>query len=207
MGGRGDAPPGPGPAPPAQTCPDLPLIFPSGISSTAARARSAPCRSTSKWGQPAGPTRFSLPGLHRALLTPAHPLISPLRLKISHLDSIFLSRVAWANVGGLPGEWGGGWLGSSRVAAWHWVPSHGPAIGSSCLGRGCGFARFLVGGGVGGVVYVAMEKEKRWQSGWVARGALRCFQLRCGLCDSACGHVVEEALPPQHARLYLPKIF
>uniref|UniRef100_A0A672V8U1 Zinc phosphodiesterase ELAC protein 2 n=1 Tax=Strigops habroptila TaxID=2489341 RepID=A0A672V8U1_STRHB len=29
------------------------------------------------------------------------------KLKISHLDSIFLSRVAWANVGGLPGEWGG----------------------------------------------------------------------------------------------------
>uniref|UniRef100_A0A8C3LBJ9 Zinc phosphodiesterase ELAC protein 2 n=1 Tax=Chrysolophus pictus TaxID=9089 RepID=A0A8C3LBJ9_CHRPC len=27
------------------------------------------------------------------------------KLKISHLDSIFLSRVAWANVGGLPGEW------------------------------------------------------------------------------------------------------
>uniref|UniRef100_A0A8D0EHE8 Zinc phosphodiesterase ELAC protein 2 n=1 Tax=Strix occidentalis caurina TaxID=311401 RepID=A0A8D0EHE8_STROC len=25
------------------------------------------------------------------------------KLKISHLDSIFLSRVAWANVGGLPG--------------------------------------------------------------------------------------------------------
>uniref|UniRef100_A0A8B9GMS5 Zinc phosphodiesterase ELAC protein 2 n=1 Tax=Amazona collaria TaxID=241587 RepID=A0A8B9GMS5_9PSIT len=29
------------------------------------------------------------------------------KLKISHLDSIFLSRVAWSNVGGLPGEWGG----------------------------------------------------------------------------------------------------
>uniref|UniRef100_A0A803YC70 Zinc phosphodiesterase ELAC protein 2 n=1 Tax=Meleagris gallopavo TaxID=9103 RepID=A0A803YC70_MELGA len=26
------------------------------------------------------------------------------KLKISHLDSVFLSRVAWANVGGLPGE-------------------------------------------------------------------------------------------------------
>lgn len=47
------------------------------------------------------------PGLHRSLLTPPAP-ISPLRLKISHLDSIFLSRVAWANVGGLPGEGGGG---------------------------------------------------------------------------------------------------
>ncbi|KAJ7405900.1 zinc phosphodiesterase ELAC protein 2 isoform X2 [Willisornis vidua] len=30
-------------------------------------------------------------------------LFTPQWLKISHLDSIFLSRVAWANVGGLPG--------------------------------------------------------------------------------------------------------
>uniref|UniRef100_A0A8C3KFM3 Zinc phosphodiesterase ELAC protein 2 n=1 Tax=Calidris pygmaea TaxID=425635 RepID=A0A8C3KFM3_9CHAR len=42
------------------------------------------------------------------------------KLKISHLDSIFLSRVAWANVGGLPGEWGRGWLGA-LLAAWHRV--------------------------------------------------------------------------------------
>lgn len=72
------------------------------------------------------------PGLHRSLLTPPAP-ISPLRLKISHLDSIFLSRVAWANVGGLPGEGGGGrggWLGAP-VAAQHGFLSHGPATGSS----------------------------------------------------------------------------
>lgn len=63
------------------------------------------------------------PGLHRSLLTPPAP-ISPLRLKISHLDSIFLSRVAWANVGGLPGE-GGGAGGAG------WVPRWQPSTGSS----------------------------------------------------------------------------
>lgn len=59
------------------------------------------------------------PGLRRPRLTA--PTRSVSRLKISHLDSIFLSRVAWANVGGLPGEWvlcldpaAGAGLGSAR---------------------------------------------------------------------------------------------
>uniref|UniRef100_A0A8B9CQ05 Zinc phosphodiesterase ELAC protein 2 n=1 Tax=Anser brachyrhynchus TaxID=132585 RepID=A0A8B9CQ05_9AVES len=40
------------------------------------------------------------------------------RLKISHLDCVFLSRLAWANVGGLPGECVcvGGWLGGLTVS-------------------------------------------------------------------------------------------
>uniref|UniRef100_A0A8B9T9N7 Zinc phosphodiesterase ELAC protein 2 n=1 Tax=Anas platyrhynchos TaxID=8839 RepID=A0A8B9T9N7_ANAPL len=45
------------------------------------------------------------------------------RLKISHLDCVFLSRLAWANVGGLPGERRGGAPGGQGAGL-------GPAVGS-----------------------------------------------------------------------------
>lgn len=45
------------------------------------------------------------------------------RLKISHLDCVFLSRLAWANVGGLPGERRGGAPGGQGAGL-------GPAAGS-----------------------------------------------------------------------------
>uniref|UniRef100_A0A672VBL1 Zinc phosphodiesterase ELAC protein 2 n=1 Tax=Strigops habroptila TaxID=2489341 RepID=A0A672VBL1_STRHB len=48
------------------------------------------------------------------------------KLKISHLDSIFLSRVAWANVGGLPGEWGG--LGAAVRGEAERFPDLFPAV-------------------------------------------------------------------------------
>lgn len=53
---------------PARACPDAP--FPTGICSTAARARSAPCRSTSKWGSAGG-------GRPEAASGPAHPSSAP----------------------------------------------------------------------------------------------------------------------------------
>lgn len=71
------------------------------------------------------------PGWHRPLLSP----VSPLRLKISHLDSIFLSRVAWANVGGLPGE-RGGWPGTAGAARYRFqVATPGvAALQAACWG-------------------------------------------------------------------------
>lgn len=85
---------------------------------------------------------------------PAHPRL-PRRLKISHLDSIFLSRVSWANVGGLPGECG--------------------EPGAAALGQGPALRGVLGSGGDGDIA----------ARGLGCAGALRCFQLVCGLCDSA----------------------
>jgi len=62
----------------------------------------------------------------------------------------------------------------------------------------------LPGGQCSGSSAWRWREEKRCQSG---RVALRCFQLQAGLCGGVCGHVVGEALPPQHAWLYLPQIF
>lgn len=130
-------------------------------------------------GAAAGGERGAAPGLHRPLLTP----ISPLRLKISHLDSIFLSRLAWANVGGLPGERGGGRAPRGQPGAGSKLPSQRWLLcwlpGGGCVGAFCG----------GG------EWRNAVRAGAWHVDALQCFQLQSGLCG-ACEHVCKRRWLP-----------